>query len=135
MQITRVAGEWFAWLALLVAIHEPQSSCPFTECKSCTATGKNLNSVIPAKNFETHKPFVDPNQGKQTDFAGPINNVNENEIYILTCIDRFSNYQFAEIFDNAHDSNVINFLDIILKNFRELQVLLCQNSPKLLSHR
>ena len=33
-----------------------------TECKPCTAIGKNLKSVIPAKQFTPHIPCVEPNQ-------------------------------------------------------------------------
>ena len=47
----------------------------------------------------------------QIDFAGPINNEKEHEIYILTCIDRFSKYPSAELVDNANASNVIELLD------------------------
>ena len=79
--------------------------------KSCTAIGKNLKSVIPAKQFQAHTPCIVPNQEKQIDFAGPIINEKEHEIHISTCIDRFSKYPFAEIFENANASNVIKFLD------------------------
>ena len=81
------------------------------ECKSCTAIGKNLKSVIPAKQFKAHTPCIVPNQEIQIDFAGPINNEKEHEIYILTCIDRFSKYPSAELVDNANASNVIKFFD------------------------
>ena len=33
-----------------------------TECKPCTAIGKNLKPVTPAKEFELHIPCVEPNQ-------------------------------------------------------------------------
>ena len=81
------------------------------EGKSCTAIGKNLNSIIPAKQFQAHKPCIVPNQEIRIDFARPINNEKDHEIYILTCIDRFSKYPSAEIFDNANASNVIKLLD------------------------
>ena len=81
------------------------------ECKSCTAIGKNLKSVIPAKQFKAHTLCIVPNQEIQIDFAGPINNENEHEIYILTCIDRFSKYPSAELVDIANSSNVIRILD------------------------
>ena len=77
------------------------------ECKPCTAIGKNLKSVIPAKQFQAHTPCMVPNQEIQIDFAGPIINEKEHEIYILTCIDRFSKYPSAEVFENANASNVI----------------------------
>ena len=81
------------------------------ECNSCTAISEHLKSVIPAKQFQAHTPCIVPNQEIQIDFAGPIINEKEHEIYILTCIDRFSKYPSAEIFENANASNVINFLD------------------------
>ena len=81
------------------------------ECKSCTTIGKNLISVIPAKQFKTHTPCIVPNQEIHIDFAGTINNEKEYEIYILTCIDRFSKNPSAELVDNANASNVIKFLD------------------------
>ena len=80
------------------------------ESKSCTAIGKNLTSIIPANKFQVHKPCIVPNQEIQIDFTGPINNERDHEIYILTCIDRFSEYLYAEIFDNANASNVIKLL-------------------------
>ena len=81
------------------------------ECKSCTAIGKNLKPVIPAKQFKAHTPCIVPNQEIQIDFAGPINNEKEHEIYILTCIDRFSKYPSAELVDTANASNVLKLLD------------------------
>ena len=39
-----------------------------TECKPCTAIGKNLKSVIPATQFGPHIPCVEPNQENQIDF-------------------------------------------------------------------
>ena len=80
------------------------------ECKSCSAIGKNLKSSIPAKQFQAHKPCIVPNQEIRIDFAGTINNEKDHEIYILTCIDRFSKYPSAEIFDNVNASNVRKFL-------------------------
>ena len=84
-------------------------------CKTCTAIGKNLKSIIPAKQFQAHKPCIDQNQEKQIVFACPINNEKDNEIYILTCLGRFSNHPSAEIFGNAKVSNVIKFLDIFIQ--------------------
>ena len=53
------------------------------ECKPCTANGKNLKSIIPTEQFQAHKPFIVPNHEIPIDFAGPINNETEHEIYIL----------------------------------------------------
>ena len=51
------------------------------ECKSCNAIGKNLKSVIPAKQFKTHTPCIVPNQEIQIDFAGPI--INEKNMKFI----------------------------------------------------
>ena len=61
-----------------------------TECKPCTVIGKNLKSVIPAKQFNPHIPCVEPNQEIQIDFGGPIFDEKGNEVYFLAAIDRFS---------------------------------------------
>ena len=81
------------------------------ECKPCAAIGKNSKSKVPAKQSQAQKPCIVPNQEIQIDFAGPENKEKDHEIYISTCIDRFSQYQLTEIFDNANSSNVIKFLD------------------------
>ena len=81
------------------------------ECKSCTAIGKILKSIIPAKQYQAHKACIVPNQEIQIDFAGPFNNEKDHEIYISTCIDRFSKYPSAEIFDHANAFNAIKLLD------------------------
>ena len=43
-----------------------------TECKLCTAIGKNLKSVIPATQFPPPITCVEPNQEIQIDFGGTI---------------------------------------------------------------
>ena len=40
-----------------------------TECKPCIAIGKNIKSVIPAKQLRTHVPCVEPNQAIRIDFG------------------------------------------------------------------
>ena len=81
------------------------------ECKPCTAIGKILKPNIHTKQFQAHKPCIVANQEIQLGFAGPIINEKEHEIYILICIDRFSKYPSAEIFENANASNLKNFSD------------------------
>ena len=51
------------------------------KCKPCTAICKKLKSVIPAKQFWTHVPYVEPNQEIQIDFGGPICDEKGNEVF------------------------------------------------------
>ena len=89
-----------------------------TECKPCTVIGKNLKSIIPAKQFNPHIPCAEPNQKIQIDFEGPIFDERGNEVYFLAAIDRFSNYLTAYIYDKANGPNVLMFLDMYIENHR-----------------
>ena len=86
-----------------------------TECKPCTVIGKNLKSVIPAKQFNPHIPCVEPNQEIQIDFGGPIFDEKGNEVYFLGAIDHFSKYPTAYIYDKAIGPNVLKFLDMYIE--------------------
>ena len=85
------------------------------ECKPCTVIGKNLKSIIPAKQFNPHIPCVEPNQEVQIDFGGPIFDEKGNEVYFLAAIDRFSKYPTAYIYDKANGPNVLKFLDMYIE--------------------
>ena len=93
------------------------------ECKPCTTIGKNLKSVIRTKQYNSHKFCNVPNQETRINFAGPIGNEIEREIYILTFINRFSEYTSEEVFDNANASNIM----IVLDNFTILRSTLFLN--------
>ena len=86
-----------------------------TECKPCTVIGKNLKSVITAKQFNPHIPCVEPNQEIQIDFGGPIFDEKCNDVYFLAAIDRFSKYPTACIYDKANGQNVLKFLDMYIE--------------------
>ena len=86
-----------------------------TECKPCTAIGKNHKSIIPAKQFTPHIPCVEPNQEIQIDFGGPIFDEKGNEVYFFAAIDRFSKYPTAYIYDKANGPNVLKFLDMYIE--------------------
>ena len=82
-----------------------------TECKPCTAVGKNTESAIPAKQFHSHIPSAEPNQEIQIDFGGPIFDEKGNGIYILAAIDHFSKFPIACIFEKANGPNILKFLN------------------------
>ena len=53
-----------------------------TECAHCTVIGKNLKSVIPAKQLRPHVPCVEPNQEFQIDFGGQIFHEKDNDNFL-----------------------------------------------------
>ena len=87
-----------------------------TECKPCTAIGKNMKSVIPAKQFRPHAPCVERIQEIQIDFGGTIFDEKGNKIYFLAAIDRFSKYPTAFIYEKANGPKVLKFLDMYIEN-------------------
>ena len=62
---------------------KPEIIVKTTECKPCTAIGKNLTSVILAKHFKTHLPCVEPNQEFPSDFGGPFFDEKGNEVNLF----------------------------------------------------
>ena len=112
--------QWFVWPN--IAVGQTWTAISLSVQLSLSpAIGENLKSAIPVKQFQFDKTCIVSNQEIQIDFAGPINNEKEHEIFILTFTDRFFKYQSAEIFENANTSNVIKFLTII-NNFTEFFV-------------
>ena len=81
-----------------------------SDCVPCTDIGKNLKPIIPKSKWHPHKACQEPNEDIQFDFGGPIINNKDKDIYLLTCIDRYSKYPTVRIFDNANVVNVVKFL-------------------------
>ena len=84
---------------------------PYLNCE-LIVNGKNLKSVIPAKQFRHHIPCVEQNHEIQTDFGGPIFDDNGNEVYFLAATERLSKYPIACIYEKAKRPNVQKFLDM-----------------------
>ena len=100
--------------ALLVALYESGTHLQSDGSKPCATVGKNLKSVIPAKQF-LPLPCVDLNQEKQIVFGGPIFDEKGNEVNFLAAIDRLSQYPTACIYEKANGPNVLKFLDFYLE--------------------
>ena len=79
------------------------------KCNPCVKIGKNLKSIIPANKWAPLKLCKVPNGKIQIDFGGPIYNEKNQEIYFLACIDRFSKFPTAEVFDRANADNILKF--------------------------
>ena len=80
------------------------------KCNPCVKIGKNLKSIIPANKWAPLKLCKVPNEEIQIGFGGPIYNEKNQEIYFLACIDRFSKFPTAEVFDRANADNILKFL-------------------------
>ena len=80
------------------------------KCNPWVKTGKNLKSFIPANKWA---PLILCKVLKweiQIYFGGPIYNEKNQEVYFLACIDRFSKFPSAEVFDRANADNILKFL-------------------------
>ena len=80
------------------------------KCNPCVKIGKNLKSIIPDNKWAPLKLCKIPNEEIQIDFGGPIYNEKNQEIHFLECIDRFSKFPSAEVFDRANADNILKFL-------------------------
>ena len=80
------------------------------KCNPCVKIGKNLKSIIPASKWTPSKLCKAPNEEIQIDFGGPIYNEKYQEVYFLACIDQFSKFPTAEVFDRANADNILKFL-------------------------
>ena len=80
------------------------------KCNPCVKIGKNLEPIIPANKWTPLKLCKVPNEEIQIDFGGPIYNEKNQEIYFRACIDRFSKFPSAEVFDRAIADNILKFL-------------------------
>ena len=79
------------------------------KCNPCVKIGKNLKSIIPASKWAFLKLCKVPIEEIQIDFGGPIYNAKNQEVFFLACIDRFSKFPTAEVFDRANADNILNF--------------------------
>ena len=80
------------------------------KCNLCVKIGKNLKCIIPASKWAPLKLCKVPNEEIQIDFGGPIYNEKNQDVYFLACIDRFSKFPTAEVFDRDNTDNILKFL-------------------------
>ena len=115
----RIAGPNSIKEAYMEAIHAPHpGSCGThrdiiskpAKCNPCVKFGKNLKSIIPASKWAALKLCKVPIEEIQIDFGRNIYNEKTQEVYFLACIDRFSKFPTAEVFDRANADNILKFL-------------------------
>ena len=81
-----------------------------SDCVPCTDIGKNLKPIVAKSKRHPHRACQEPNEEIQTDFGGPIISDQDKDVYLLTCIDRYSKYPTVRIFEKANGANVVKFL-------------------------
>ena len=59
-------------------------------CKECRQKSKNLKVVSGKQHFTALDAVVEPNEEIQMDFAGPLPDETNKEVYIVVGVDRFS---------------------------------------------
>ena len=52
----------------------------------------------------------EPNEEIQLDFAGPLPDENDKEVYILVGVDRFSRFPYAKVVSNNRADTIIRFM-------------------------
>ena len=80
------------------------------KCSPRVKIGKNLKSIISASKWASLKLCKVKNEEIHIDFGGPNYNEKNQKVYFLACIDRFSNFLTAEVFDRAKADNMLKCL-------------------------
>ena len=79
-------------------------------CKSCREKGKNFKVISGKQHFTTLDAVVEPNEEIQLDFAGPLPDENDKDVYILVGVDRFSRFPYAKVVTNNKADTIIRFM-------------------------
>ena len=79
-------------------------------CKNCREKGKNFKVISGKQHYTTLDAVVEPNEEIQLDFAGPLPDENDKEVYILVVVDRFSRFSYAKVVTNNKADTIIRFL-------------------------
>ena len=77
-------------------------------CKNCRE--RILRSYQEKKHYTTLDAVVEPNEEIQLDFAGPLPNENDKEVYILVGVDHFSRFPYAKVVSNNRADTIIRFM-------------------------
>ena len=92
--------------------------CISKNCTACSNVGKNLKPLIPNKEVGLTKTPTEPNEIIQMDFAGPLPDGNDKNVYILVSIDKYSKLPNAMDCANTSAKSIMKFLEkhIILES-------------------
>ena len=79
-------------------------------CKNCREKGENLKVISGKKHYTTLDAVVEPNKEIQLDFAGPLPDENDEKVYILVGVDRFSRFPYAKVVSNNRADTINRFM-------------------------
>ena len=85
-------------------------------CKECRQKCKNLKFISSKQLFTALDAVVEPNKEIQMDFAGPLPDENNKEVYILVGVDRVSRFQSAKVVTITKADTIIRFMQTHIVN-------------------
>ena len=97
-------------------------------CKNCRDKGRILKVISGKKHYTTLDAVVEPNEEIQLDFAGPLPDENDKEVYILVGIDRFSRFPYAKDVANNRADTIIPFMQNQIVNHRHPRNIRCDQA-------
>ena len=78
-------------------------------CKECHQKGKNLKVISGKTHFTSQNALVEPNEEIQLDFAGPLPDKNNKDVYLLVGVDGFSRFPSAKVVTKNKAHTIIRF--------------------------
>ena len=85
-------------------------------CKECREKGENLKVISDHSHFTSLDAVVEPNEEIQLDFAGPLPDENDKNVYILVGVDRFARFPSAKVVTNNKADTIIRFMQTHIVN-------------------
>ena len=86
-------------------------------CKECRQKGKNLKVISGHSHFTSLEAVVEPNEEIQLDFAGPLPDENDKDVYILVGVDCFSHFPSAKVVTKNKADTIIRFMQTHIVNY------------------
>ena len=78
----------------------------------CIKNGKNLKAIQTKSQLVTLLKLNEPNEEKQTDFAGPLTfREQTDDYYLLVTVDRLTGYLHAQVYKNCDTETALKYLE------------------------
>ena len=103
---------------ILDSIHltHPRQITAAQNCQECRVKGKSLQVITGKKHFTGLDAVVEPYEKIQLDFAGPLPDENNKDVYILVGVDSFSRFLSTKVVANNKADRTSKFMQTHMVN-------------------
>ena len=110
-----------AFKSILDAVQDITENRHFSKLQGMPKKVKNLEVISRKQQFTALNGVVEPNEEIQLDFAGPLPDENNKEVYILVGVDRFSRFPSTKLVTNNKADTLTRFTQTLIANHGDLK--------------